>query len=96
MIDRRRFLAGCAALAAARTAGAQSAQRSYRIGIIGINGEWTRICLGQENGWVDGALGPYDLHIHPYLFLAMVVVPVVVGIAFFSCRGYRRRHENAA
>jgi len=36
VIDRRRFLAGCAALAAARTAGAQSAQRSYRIGIIGI------------------------------------------------------------
>jgi putative ABC transport system substrate-binding protein len=36
VIDRRTFLAGFAALAAARTANAQSARRPYRIGIIGI------------------------------------------------------------
>jgi len=35
VIDRRSFLAGFAALAAARAAGAQSARKVYRIGILG-------------------------------------------------------------
>ena len=36
MSDRRSFLVGLAALAAARTAGAQPARKVYRIGILGL------------------------------------------------------------
>ena len=38
MIDRRNFLAGLAALATARAAGAQPARKVYRIGILTISG----------------------------------------------------------
>ena len=66
-----------------------------KIGIIGINDEWTRICLGEERGNVGGAVGPFTLHINPFAFVgiasALTVVPIVLGALFV-----RRRHGNAA
>jgi hypothetical protein len=63
-----------------------------RVGIVGINNEWTRICLGEERVWVDRRIGPFEFHVHPYVVVGIMsgTLLVIVFAAFFR-RLYGRR-----
>jgi hypothetical protein len=67
-------------------------QEPHRIGIVGVNNDETRIYWGDES-WDGHHL---ILPVHPYTFLAMVNVPILVfGIAFILRGRYRRRCASA-
>lgn len=50
----------------------------------------THICLG------DALMHSWTVHLHIYWVVTIANLPILLGLAFYCFRRYRRRHANAA